>query len=373
MPNKLSNLNISFVSFCEKGKNPEAEVAFFKMADKPKDLLQILAKWRMKHPQGSKEEFKKFLGDEEPRTFDEIREDERMIDVYFILLDRQDQLTMSIWEILMKGEGDKKKSVIESITQFLDSVEMDFDDLIEGRMLKSKREPTKKEGSHLPKSKTNDKVDLKKLDPSKIEDEETRKLVEAAIKRAGEADDAEERATKAEVERDELKKKHEPDPPTPPAEDVPEGVKKQFESMEQINKAQAEKIEKLEKDARRRELLEKAKGFNSLGEEQGALTDLLEKAQEAGILDEVTKIFTAVNERAKKADSLTIELGKGSGASDSGSAAWEKIESLAREMVAKEASMTMPQAIEKVIQANPDLERQYSEEMGVGRDRGQAH
>lgn len=145
---------------------------------------------------------------------------------------------------------------------------------------------------------------------------------------------------------------------------LPEEVKKYVQDIEKRAK-EAEGIAKRERDARiTKEFISKAAEFKALPirpEEFGPVLKSVSEAVSPEIYQKVESVLEAANELVEKSK-VFDEFGKGTGAG-AGSSAWNKIESLASNLVQKNASMTKEQAIAQVLKQNPDLYTEYQKEL----------
>jgi hypothetical protein len=157
--------------------------------------------------------------------------------------------------------------------------------------------------------------------------------------------------------------------------EMPEGLKAQFKALQDQNKEAVEKAERVElllkaeqDKAQTKEFIAKAETFTALGCENDKLGTVLKNianavsAKDAEYLDTVLK--TANETVAKSA--LMDELGV-SGESGSAGDAMEKLDSLAKQLVEKDTSLTSQQAFAQVLKSNPDLYNQYRNEKKGGK------
>lgn len=141
-----------------------------------------------------------------------------------------------------------------------------------------------------------------------------------------------------------------------------------FYKEAQERKAEKEKIEKaleVEKNLRiQKEYISKAeKEFASIpgsAEEKGLiLKELADKDQ--ALSTKVELIFKSVEAILSKNNTITTQIGENK-PTETSSSAWEKITSLAKEMVTKSEASSVAEGISVVIAKNPDLYKTYLSE-----------
>jgi len=183
--------------------------------------------------------------------------------------------------------------------------------------------------------------------------------VKAAVKAAFAKQ--EEKLAELQKQVDELSKKGEGNADDINKADLPEHVRKRLEDLEKRAK-EAEEIAKAEREARvRAEIRKRAEGYANVGEVE-KIAEAIYKAQSvsAEFAEQLETLLKSAHERIEKGD-LFKEFGSGAG--DSASTAWGKIEAAAAEIMKATPSMTRPQAIAKALEANPELEKAYYEEV----------
>lgn len=153
--------------------------------------------------------------------------------------------------------------------------------------------------------------------------------------------------------------------------DLPPELKTRWELMQKSQENQAKELETLKKsldaanaDAKSKEFLAKAEGYKNLPIETKALGALMQAASELG--EENEKNLT---EFLAKSDKMIgeSEVLKETGSHQSGGAkGWEAIEAKARTLVEKsENKLTIEQAINQVMEADPSLYEAYEDERGA--------
>lgn len=143
--------------------------------------------------------------------------------------------------------------------------------------------------------------------------------------------------------------------------DLPEPVRKRLEDLEK-RAAEAERIAKAEQEARvRAEIRKRAETYSNAGpvdEIAEMIYKAYEVSQEYG--EQVESVLKTAHERVAEG-TLFKELGSGGG--DVAATTWGKVEKLADEIQKANPSLTRPEAIAKAFELNPDLEREYAEEV----------
>ena len=139
---------------------------------------------------------------------------------------------------------------------------------------------------------------------------------------------------------------------------VPEELKAKMEAVIKQGEDAARRARELEEEKRLREFAEKARAelphLAATPEEVGKLL----KDAEEGLSPEARGFLERL---LKSADSALAQAMQPAGASPQGekaASAWDKIEKAAAHLVA-EAGITRPQAIRKVLEAQPELYREY--------------
>jgi len=142
---------------------------------------------------------------------------------------------------------------------------------------------------------------------------------------------------------------------------VPEELKAKMEAVIKQGEDAARRARELEEEKRLREFAEKARAelphLAAIPEEVGRLL----KDAEEGLSPEARGFLERL---LKSADSALAQALQPAGASPKGekaASAWDKIEKAAAHLVA-EAGITRPQAIRKVLEAQPELYREYLSE-----------
>lgn len=372
LPKKLVDLEVHAVAGVDKAANKRKFLVVKRANDAP-TLRERLARL-----------FKADEGDE-PKTFDQAFALSNMEDQWWRL---NDALRTSIRSIIESDAEDKAALIRESVGQYAEAIvalatrmgqavggesmqkmhealtkladACESDSEPWNRALKRVeecakdwREQLEKGESNMPEKSTKN-VDLDAL--LKGVSDEVKSAVKAAFTKQ------EEELANLRKQVEELSKgDDEGKPDDINKADLPEPVRKRLEELEKQAK-EAEEIAKAEREARvRAEIRKRAEGYANVGEVD-KIAEAIYKAQSvsAEFAEQLETLFKSAHERIEKGD-LFKELGSGAG--DSASTAWGKIEAAAAEIMKATPSMTRPQAIAKALEANPELEKAYYEEV----------
>lgn len=193
--------------------------------------------------------------------------------------------------------------------------------------------------------------------------EEPKEAMEEEAEKAEEEEEEKMRYKKAEEEEEELKKS---------LAKLPESAQAAIDAIWKSNQQLVEKSEKLEQELgveiakrARREYLSKAEQTlqNIPGHSLDEVVDLMidVKARDEQLGARVEKALEAAS-AALQGGPLLVEAGKNVPEMTSGDP-WEKIQSIAKSQVEKSGGkLTMPVAIAKTIQTNPELYAEYNKE-----------
>lgn len=203
---------------------------------------------------------------------------------------------------------------------------------------------------------------LEEIDASKLPDNVV-KAIEDEARTIVETADALEKA-RGEIEK--AKQKGDPDPkPDPLAKADPEvraiveGIQSELRKATDANAALTERLSKMEAAEKRRGLVQKAEKLTGLGMKTDEIVETLEKAEAAGVLDDVFKGLEAANARAE-ANVLLGEIGKSGAEQDpaEGTATFE-IHKAVREIRKADPNVTEARAWADVMRKQPELYDRY--------------
>lgn len=154
---------------------------------------------------------------------------------------------------------------------------------------------------------------------------------------------------------------------TPPTPEIPDALKPQFEAIKKSQddlKAENEKLQKSLEDAnaaaRNKELITKAAGFDKVPMSTDDLVSMIRLAEDAGE-DQAKALIETLTKTQEVIEKSEIMAEVGSSAVSKGSDAYAKIESKAKEKVAKsEGSLGHAEAVAQVLDENPELYEEYN-------------
>lgn len=128
---------------------------------------------------------------------------------------------------------------------------------------------------------------------------------------------------------------------------IPESVQKSLDEKEAMLKEQSARIEKMEKEAIKKEMTLKADGYVVHGLTKEQITENLINAHSAGTLEMVEKAYEITTSTAKNSEMLK-EVGAAGG--DNSATELEKIESIAKEIRVSDPKLTKEQAFARAHQ-----------------------
>ncbi len=358
--NAVKNMHLDEVSFVDRGMNPGAHVLF----------------WKRRSPVEKTMDF-------EPRSFDEVMEDRRNMDVLNGVDTRLDALSSSIFDILISDSDAKSDLIQESIDQFMKTMETDVPKLMSGELVKAiAGERTfsgvaevfthltsllsEFEGEGADDVKKNAKPDLSKLDDEvrgPIE-EYVKELVakaEAGTALVGEVSKRDNTIKGLETELAKLKKVATPVEGTPFEKmlaSMPEEARPFLKAQQAELEATRSRLGIMEKATNRADIRKDIAGLKHLTFDEEKATDLFEKIGKGDTYTELVRVLKAADAAVEKGG-LFDELG--SGAEDSGGSAYGKLEALAKKMVETDSDLTFEAAFTKVLDEHPALYREYNE------------
>jgi hypothetical protein len=318
--------------------------------------------------------------DEEPRSFDDVRADWSAMQSMGVIGDRLEALRSAVFEILHSEAEDKEALVRQSLDQFSEEMGEQVGEILAGRIAKalgSNPDPSPGGGDAMPFDVTKLPEALRGLF-AKVKLEALPAEAKAALDAMGDAyhkaatdktaADAAAAAAKAELEK--RAKPTDPDDSDPVLKALSpeartavkaerERVKVEHDRIEKERAADRKRIEKLEADATRERLAKRAAPYVLFGKKPEELTALFEKAEAAGLLDELDAAFKVAHAQAEKGKVLE-ELGSGAGVF-TGSAV-EEIRVAAQKIRASEPKLSEAQAFTKAMRENPELAKRHRAE-----------
>lgn len=361
MAKRLRKLLINRVDLVPAGANPDAHIMLYKAADSPSV---------------EKQEYDE--SDHLPLTTEQILQRNALWSQWHPLWDA---FTSSVWEVMSCCEDAAHHAPIlmQSIDQFatkahdllsglglVDKAAPLFDLFAEvekaGRVMSGRRMQRLKDAMTTLQAILDDAMvssSPKEKTPAAKGDRMPEKTQDEATKRA---ETAEARVKELEAENATLKKHLEPEPTEEEyLKSLPEAMRKRWEENERQTK-EALATAQEEKDKReRREYIEKAVGYRSLGMVPDDDWETLQAIDKLDVKPRtrLLHLLKSANEALGKS-ALFREMGhqlpSGNGT------AWSTAEALAVEMVTKGQAATKEQAIVKVFEQNPELRRQYDAE-----------
>jgi hypothetical protein len=219
-----------------------------------------------------------------------------------------------------------------------------------------------------------------KVDLSKITDADTRKAVEAVIadlaaaeKLAQEEQDKRVAADKAkDVAEKALKEAVEKAKPAPSDEDLlkalPPALRARLEKSEKDAKEASDAVKAMAEKARETEFIAKAKVFGNLSVDASKFGPVLKRIADGTStkedVAEIERVLKGANEIAKKA--LFTQRGSANAGAGATGEAWAMVQKQAEELRAEVlksgTKITLPEAMDRVIKANPELYEQHLRE-----------
>lgn len=148
---------------------------------------------------------------------------------------------------------------------------------------------------------------------------------------------------------------------------LPEDVRKVLEENQTKTKEALDLAKRLQTEKLEAEYVGKARNFSCVVAEPEKVGKVLKKIADFSKedYDVIEAVLKAANERINRNDLLLKEIGANSDAGGAGDA-WGRIVQAGKEIVAKNADMTLEQAIDKVIHDEPTLYEEYRKEQEQG-------
>ena len=388
MPHKLENLKITKVDFVEEGANPDADIGLTKSRSVQKG-------------EGEAQTFDEALQERERR-----REMDRITDdMWSVCYALNDSLCSILFDESMDA-GQRQEAMLKSLDEFMATTKEAVTnwsggqavgyvvksnsgaaealaDIVADTLAKSlarafermpKRMPEPSgEGPDVtvePKGES-DNMDIARIDKSKLTPEELATL-DAIEKKAGIPDEppvsgdaapspatAQEPAPTAKSASAAPVAQPEPVSPAPAATGTDEDI---YKGMSPAVRQEFEALRKFRQDTEDRELMEIAKGYGILGKNPDELFSVLKnlKAKDQSAYEQMLSTLNDAKTAVEKSGAFG-EIGKtGNGATGGG--AVKETESKALELMKSRKDLTMAQAIDEVLQADPELAKRYETE-----------
>lgn len=321
----------------------------------------------------------------EKRLFEDIR-DERMTEqVAEALMNRVGDLAQSVREIMFGPESmddgfEPQQAIAETLKQFASAMDDELTGIFAGQI--AKRFDQSDDGAPTDAQIAEILTDLftttgepapgathkeGHMDLSKLSKED-RAEVEAALEKAGTADDLTTKLAASEAEVAKLKDPEEGDPD--PLESLPEDVRKVVDPLlkhatDEATKATEEnaglrkRLDKIEADNERATFAKAIGDLTGLPQKRDEIVDLLWTMTDADARATMQKNLEAAAAAARRGN-VFGEIGSGMGA-DSGTA-YAKIEAAAEEIRKVNPKLTEAAARAQAMNENPDLYDAYLEE-----------
>lgn len=374
MPHKLENLKITKVDFVEEGANPDADIGLTKSRSVQKG-------------EGEAQTFDEALQEREHR-----REMDRIADdMWSVCYALNDSLCSILFDEGMDA-GQRQEAMLKSLDEFMatakeavtnwsggqavgyvvksnsgaaealadivaDALAKSLARALE-RMRKCMPEPSG-EGSDVtmePKGE-NDNMDIARIDKSKLTPEELATL-EAIEKKAGIPDEPPVSGDAAPSPAT----AQEPQPTAKSASAAPGTEEDIYKGMSPAVRQEFEALRKFRQDTEDKELMEVAKGYGILGKNPVELFSVLKnlKTKDQSAYEQMISTLNDAKTAVEKSGAFG-EIGKtGNGATGGG--AVKETESKALELMKSRKDLTMAQAIDEVLQADPELAKRYETE-----------
>lgn len=383
MPHKLENLKITKVDFVEEGANPDADIGLTKSRSVQKG-------------EGEAQTFDEALQERERR-----REMDRITDdMWSVCYALNDSLCSILFDEGMDA-GQRQEAMLKSLDEFMatakeavtnwsggqavgyvvksdsgaaeEHADIVADTLAKSlarafeRMPKRMPEPSGEEPDVTVEPKgENDNMDIARIDKSKLDADELAAL-EAIEKKAGihdeppvSGDAAPSPATAQEPAPTAKSASAAPvAQPEPVSDDGPDGI---YKGMTPAARAEFEALRKFRQDTEDEKLREIAKGYGILGKNPDELFSVLKnlKAKDQNAYEQMIATLNDAKTAVEKSGAFG-EIGKtGNGATGGG--AVKETESKALELMKSRKDLTMAQAIDEVLQADPELAKRYETE-----------
>lgn len=379
----LHDLRIREVALCREGMNPGARMCLYKARDRTRLRKQT---------------------EEPPRSFEDHYQASRLMEIDEAIDRRLYALLNTTTEIIRSDVENREERILEAVDAYAETMQRDVPELFAGRLAKWLHEwagesrPSREDVCAIVKSELG-QAGLLPDEPSgggimeflkslsergraalayvlgkskpeeffKDTSEEVGKLVVSLVEKAAEW------GTKLEGLEADLAKARDTQPEPGSLEAILKCVSD--EGVASFMKTQAAAIKKLggdfadlQKANRRRELDTIAKSCEHLPNEKGSLTDALEKADEAGVLDPIVTALRAANEAAKlgKAfEEIGIETIPGQGGVSTPQEASEALLAKALELQKAKPELSEAEAFEKACEQNPTLYEQTRQRAAV--------
>lgn len=337
---RLTALKIDRVAFVDRGDNPEADIVLMKRRD----------------PVEKQEE------ESAPRLFDDVAEDRRASEVGWAIDERIDALSQSIFEILFHPDvEDREALILQSVDQFSETMSEDVGPLLSGELAKQWQAPEALPTvAEIAKGITETlsgiegtEEDMSAFDISKL-DENARGYIWEQAEKVNALSEKVEALEKSLSEKDaELAKAREDDDK---AVDITKGMTKaqkaEWAEMQKRDEERGKQVAELVRKDRRKDFVLITKGLRNIPKPAEEVADLLMKAEDNGMLEEVAELVRTTDDALKNARTLD-QIGSGS-AGTLGSA-YQKARGKAEELRQKDPSLSVQQAMAKVYDADPAL------------------
>jgi adenylate kinase family enzyme len=368
---RLEQIRVDEVSFVDKGANPGAHICLWKRAqegepepDAKRSWLDKAVGWILR---------KEWT----PQSFEEVREEWRSYDIAEAIDSRLSALGSSIHQILNSDESDKEGLLRVSLQQFSSAMDDELSDLLAGRILKNlaswdgppeAAEVAKRLDNLLSEisaegsggTDVKDQIDLSKLTDEQRE--QLRQLV-ATAKKAQEAEArakaAEDALAKAGDESDDGLSEEQRATLKALSPELRKIIEPLLETERKGREALHVQVVDLTKAARRRDLTEIVKAYTGISVPESEFVDFLEKADGAGLLDELRKVLDPANAAASRVFDVL-----GSDQEGALGDAEQKLHKLATDLNASNSEQfpTYEQAYAEITKRNPELAEEAIEE-----------
>lgn len=375
----LRDLVIDEVAFCQRGMNPESDMLLYKARrDSGRGKLR-------------KDEH------DEPGTFSDHFEDGRAMEIDAALDERLYALLRTTTEIMRAPDVDREALVLEAVNAYAAAMNQDVPELFAGRLAKMlqafggsdalqddpevwgvvKRElevagltddDTKGETMDWLTKLTKEEraaldFALAGTDPTEFfkgTSEEAGVFVAKLVTRAVKATQVEGELVTTGVELVKLRAETGTDEGIDAIVKsiVDPGVRSLVEIQRRTIRKQGDDMAAFQKASRRREIRDIAKCLDCIPNEGDALTDALEKADAAGILEPIQKALTTANAQAKVGKAFSemgVDTITGEGATGTPVEAEEALMAKAIEIQKAEPTLTTEQAQVMAYEQNPTL------------------
>lgn len=384
MPHKLENLKITKVDFVTEGANPDADIGLTK------------SRSDVQKGEGEAQTFGETLQEREHRRemdrvaddmwnvcyalndsfcsilFDESMDAEQRREA---MLKSLDEFTATIKEAVSDWSGGQPVGYVVKANDAMEArADIVADTLAKGlaRIFERMPKPPGEEPDVTVEPKgESDNMDIARIDKSKLTPEELASL-EAIERKAGIPDEppaggdtpvspatGQEPQPTAKSASAAPVAQTEPLSPAPAAPGTEEDI---YKGMSPAVRQEFEALRKFRQETEDRELMEVAKGYGILGENPDELFSVLKnlKAKDQTAYDRMIATLNGAKTAVEKSGAFG-EIGKtGNGATGGG--AVKETESKALELMKSRKDLTMAQAIDEVLQADPELAKRYETE-----------